>query len=844
MPQVAPLQSDFSVGELSPKLYGRVDIDRYAASLRVCKNSIPPLEGGIERRPGTEFIAEGYNAVTANRHYLVPFIYGTTDTFMLEFSDQKLRFYRDYGLVISGSTPYEIATPYTSADLAIGSPQLNYTQSADVVYLVHPNHAPRKLLRYSNTDWVLEKLTFLDGPYQSQNIRDFNITPSASSGSGVTLTAGPAVTISGASAHTSGEILITAAAHGYRTNDRVFIASVTGTTEANGTWLVQVIDSGSFVLKGSTFASAYVSGGTSRPALFYNMEAGNLVRMKEGTTWGWAVITSLTNDAAAVVTVEKTFTNTNAKTAWRLGLYSASNYPSTVTFHEDRLFFSGAPLFPQRVDGSQSSDYENFAPTELDGTVLPSNAVSFGLNSNDVNASRWLVSDEKGMIGGTLAAEWIISSSSSTEAISPTSITAKKASTFGSSLASPVQLGKAVIFTQRSGRKLREFQYFFDVDGFRATDLTKLSGHITGDGIFQMAAQKQPYSIVWAARKDGVLLGMTYERDLDTIRAGWHRHPLGIGPNDPNHNTVFVESVAVMPSPDGFQDDVWLSVRRKVDGVTKRYIECINSFFSDRTEQKDAFFVDSGLTYDVPVAAVTGTISGSAVNIEATGHGFTTGDVVAVYGITTTDYIREGQKSSITVVNANNFTLDEVDGVAFQAYLGGGTTFGGDSLTVRKCVTTISGLDHLEGARVDVLADGAVLPSKTVISGAITISPASAVIHVGLGYVSEGQMGRIEAGAADGVALGKIRRIHKVNLLLHRTLGLEIGTGLAADQLHRPVIRTSADPGNFAPELFSGMLEYLPEFDYDKENYISWRQTQPLPYMILGVMPQMVTQDG
>jgi len=294
VPKVSPIQSDFSVGELAPKLYGRVDIDRYRSAMRVCKNSIPSLEGGIERRPGTEFIAEGYNTTVSNRHYLVPFVYGTTDTFMLEFSDQKLRFYRDYGLVISGFTPYELDTPYTANDLAVGVPQLNYTQSADVVYLVHPNHYPRKLLRYSNTDWALEKMAITDGPYRNQNIRDFNITPSAATGTGVTLTAGPAVTITGAAAHTSGEVVVTAAAHGYRTNDRVFITGVTGTTEANGTFLVSVLTSSTFVLKGTTFANAYISGGTARPALFYLMQAGNIVRMREGGTWGWAVLTALT----------------------------------------------------------------------------------------------------------------------------------------------------------------------------------------------------------------------------------------------------------------------------------------------------------------------------------------------------------------------------------------------------------------------------------------------------------------------------------------------------------------------------------------------------------------------
>lgn len=747
MPKVAPIQTSFSGGEFSPLLYGRVDSDRYREGLATCLNFLPTIQGGLNRRPGTRFVEE--TKIHSKKSRLIPFEFSTTQAYILEFGDKYIRFYMDNGRIVSsGTTPYEITSPYEEADL----PYLRFTQSLDVLYLVHPDYPPQKLIRKGHSNWELREIDFTDGPYLSVNTDGVSTLVYASS-SGQQLRSGPERVISTITSNAGTIRITTTAAHGYKTGMKV---SITGTSmpEITNTWswVIKVISTTVFDLVGSTYVDGTFSASSIRPTVFESTDVGRSVRVKIGTNWVSTKITSVTS--GGIVNVEDSPVISGLTTAtlfWRLGVWSdTTGYPGAVTFHEDRLVFAGNPSTPQRVDGSNSGDYENFAPSDATGTVVASNAVSFTLNSSDVNVIKWLVSDEKGLLAGSHGGEWVIKPASSNDALSPTNIIARRTTSYGSAEIAPVQVGKAVIFVQRAGRKVREFNYFYDVDGFRATDLTLLSEHITDSGTVEMAFQKEPQPMVWFVKSDGALIGMTYERDLDNLRVGWHRHTIG-GVN------AEVESVAVIPSPDGTRDELWMIVKRTINGSTKRYVEYLTKTFDDSIDQEDAFFVDSGLTY-----------SGAAA-------------------------------------------------------------------------TTISGLTHLEGETVSILADGAVHPTRVVSSGAITLDYPSTKVHIGLGYNSDAQMLRIEAGAADGTALAKTRRIHRCGWLMHRSLNLLVGPSFS--KLTRIIFRTSADAMNSAPSLFSGIKDETVEFDYDFENQICWRQDQPLPSTILAVMPKMVTYD-
>jgi hypothetical protein len=607
----SPIQNAFSAGELSALLLGRQDIKKYAAGLYVCLNAVPLAQGAWTRRPGTAYLHQ--TKFNDRESRVVPFEYSVEQTYILEFGHLYIRFFSSHGIltnteqsitsiskanpgvvgkvahgytngtrlylsdivgmtqlanrevIVAGATAdtftmtdtdgtaintlgygtftsgnmasiFQVTTTYTEDDIA----DLRFTQSADTLYIFHPDFEPAQLVRASALSWTLSNLVFTDGPYDAQNATATTLTPSAATGSGVTLTA----------------------------------SAVTG-----------------------------INGGAG----FASTDVGRLIRIKEGSVWGYVEITGFTSTTVVTVTVHSTLTNTNAKSIWRMGIYSdTTGFPRCGTFFEDRLWLAGAADFPQRLDGSKTGIYTNFSPSATDGTVADDNGVAFTLNADDVNAIRWLAPSEKGLLAGTSRGEWWVRATSAGEAVTPTNISGKPSTRHGSSTSAPVSAGKALLFVQRAERKVRELAYVFEVDGFRAPDMTLLAEHITRPSLGEIAYQEQPQGIVWGVRGDGVLLGFTYERDTEVT--AWHRHELGGASNAGGDEIPVVESVAVVPAPDATRDELYVVVKRYINGGVKRYVEYMSKIWEVEDEQEDAFHVDCGWTVvnGSPASTVTG----------------------------------------------------------------------------------------------------------------------------------------------------------------------------------------------------------------------------------------------
>lgn len=184
MAKVTPIQTNFTGGEISPRLLGRVDLTKYTSSVQRCENFICFPHGGVTKRSGTRFVAATKYPDRTTK--LIPFVFSTVQAYILEFGDGYIRFYRNNGQLLNaaGTAPFEIVSPYSASDLA----NLSYTQSADVLYLVHPDYPPKTLLRQGPINWTLTNFNFVDGPYDKVNITSTNMSPSATTGS-VTITA-------------------------------------------------------------------------------------------------------------------------------------------------------------------------------------------------------------------------------------------------------------------------------------------------------------------------------------------------------------------------------------------------------------------------------------------------------------------------------------------------------------------------------------------------------------------------------------------------------------------------------------------------------------------------------
>ena len=180
-----PIQTALNAGEFSPLLSGAVDHPKYRFSLYKQQNFINLTQGPITLRPGTRYIAQVEDSTTKPR--LLEFTFSQTQAMALEFGNYYVRFYQNQQQVMSGGVPYEIVSPYSIDEVW----QLNYFESADVIYLTHPDHITFLLKRYGATDWQFEPLPLSDGPYLDQNATPTSLTPSGQSGA-ITLTAQPA----------------------------------------------------------------------------------------------------------------------------------------------------------------------------------------------------------------------------------------------------------------------------------------------------------------------------------------------------------------------------------------------------------------------------------------------------------------------------------------------------------------------------------------------------------------------------------------------------------------------------------------------------------------------------
>jgi hypothetical protein len=565
---VAPAQTSFNAGELSPLLRGRPTLDKYRNGCETLENFIPQIQGPARKRPGTRFVAEVKDSADDTR--LIPFEYSTTQAYVLEFGDLYIRFYLSGGVVESApGVSYEIASPYTSAQLAA----LEYAQSADVIYITHPSHPPYKLARVSALSWTMTAVTFAWPPFNDENVGTITLTAGAVTGA-TTLTA-------------SASLFVSADVGSYFKISEVSASKYNQWTAGASYSVSDIV----YYLGNIYQSGTNHSAGTRPPIHTTGTESDGHVNwtfLHDGA--GYAQVTAYTSATVVNATVVRRLPATalTGSTRWSEGAWSARRgYPHAVTFYEDRLWFAGSTSKPQTLWASVSGDYENHKYGTNDDDAL-----NYTINTQDMNTIEWLA-PTKVLAIGTANGEFTLSATQISDPVTPTNVKITPQTTFGSATdVKPLRVGSVILFLQRAGRKLREYAYQFDTDSFVAPNMNVLADHITESGVLELAYQQEPSQIVWAPRTDGVLTGMTYERTEEVV--GWHRHTIGGG---------IVESAVTIPHWDGDQDVLWLVVRRTIDGSSVRYVEYVEKYMTDEY----AFFVDCGLTYDgSPVTAISG----------------------------------------------------------------------------------------------------------------------------------------------------------------------------------------------------------------------------------------------
>jgi hypothetical protein len=521
-----------------------------------------------------------------------------------------------------------------------------------------------------------------------------------------------------------------------------------------------------------------------------------------------------------LLTITTAIANTTANADWSLGSFSTTTgFPSCVSFFEQRLVFAGTINNPQTVYFSKSGDYESM-DANIGGTVADDDAIVYTIASNQVNAIRFMTSTRT-LIIGTAGGEFTVSGGGDNNAVTPTNILIKKQSNHGAANVNAVSVGNATLFLQRAKRKIRELAYNFDVDGYIAPDLTILAEHITESGIIEMAYQEEPLAILWCVRTDGELIALTYQREQEVV--AWHRHILGGVFGTGN---AVVESVAVIPTDDS-EYELYMIVKRTINGATARYVEYLHTFNFDETDNTSFNFLDSQLSLSKSQTTLTADINATATTIS----------VASVSGLSASGKIKIGGE---IISYAAISTLDLTGCTRGQNITTATSHTSGD--TVKEVVNIIAGLDHLEGQTVSILVDGATHPTKVVASNQITLDRFGTDVKVGLQYTSILKTMRIDAGSQDGTSQGKTKRIYEVTARLYETVGVEVGPDL--NNMERIPFRTSANPMDQGIPPFTGDKEVEFRGNYDTDGFMMVRQTQPLPLTLLSLYPRLVTNDG
>jgi hypothetical protein len=320
---------------------------------------------------------------------------------------------------------------------------------------------------------------------------------------------------------------------------------------------------------------------------------------------GLVKVTGVTSTTVANVTVIKALEATTATLDWAEGAWSTRRgYPRACAIHQQRLTFAGNAAEPQKIWGSAINDFNNFQLLEFEDS-----SYAVQVAAQEANPIVWLASQE-GLIVGTEGDEWLLDSGDGV--ISPTNPPYSKRKTkFGSADLQAQLVGSVVLFVQRGRRALREYVFAFDEQGYKAPDLTQLSEHMTKSGFKQFGYAQNPDSIIWAVTNDGMLLSCTYRRESEVV--AWAQHP----------TSGFVESVCTIYGAND-ADEVWFSVLREIDGVTKRFIERFDPTHwqlvdNGAEDRASLIYLDSAIRQEraIPPLIVTGLshLEGAVVSV-------------------------------------------------------------------------------------------------------------------------------------------------------------------------------------------------------------------------------------
>lgn len=975
------IQSAFISGEVSPDLFGRVDLAKYNTGASTQRNFFTNYRGGANSRAGFKYVLACKQAATASDGLpprLIPFQFNINQGYVLEFGDVYMRIISNgayvteqanaitnitkaspgvftytnthyslsngdwiyvssvggmtnfnglvwvvaglsgsnfhvtdlYGNAVNTSTfsaytsggtlqrIYTVVSPYAVADL----PYLKYTQSADTMSLTCINqqtdtdYPPYDLVRNDAADWAFTAVTF---------------ATSQAAPTGVTATAHASTTLS-----TYYSYIVTAVSD----IGEESVASSIATCQNNDI----SINAGSNVINWSA-----ASGASS-----YNVYAATpvyAVTTPSGVPFGYIGSTTGLNFVDTNIIPDFTQTPPIHTDPFP----STTNYPGCVAYYQQRRVYASTLNNPDTYYMSRPGAYTNM---DSSVPVIDNDAIVGTPWAQQINGIQFMVPVTTGLITLTGNGAWLVNGGTNS-AITPSDQTATAQAYNGcNNHVQPILINYNILYVQSKGSIVRDLSYNFFSNTYTGEDRTILSNHLFNfHQIQQWCWAEEPYKVAWAVRDDGIMLSFTYLKEQDVY--AWARH---------DTNGFFIDTCSVTEPP---VDAVYAITKRYITGESKwmYYVERMDNRNWENVE--DCFCVDAGLSYPMTFpnatlmpAAVGGTQNISAVNLITGGSNYTDpvvvandptgqgngatfsvtksgGIITAISVLTQGQDYQEGTTLIITdttgsgaiaqPIITNNITFTTSSSVFTSGNVGNVIRIGnnnassvgsainangggkaiitaytsGTQVTANVVeeitniipdnsvdspipapvaanqwslsvpTTTVTGLNHLEGMSVAILADGSVVENQTVTSGAITLPQAASAITVGLPYICQLQTLYLNTQSETTIQ-GKRKNIQAVTVRMESSRGMQVGTN-QIDQSTQPnnatvpwvnmkefKERNATIKAGSAIPLFTGDERILVPGEWAKPGQVAIQQSYPLPANVLACIPEFTIGDS
>ncbi len=737
-PEVHPIQSTFTSGQVSPLLLSREDVTRYDSGALEMTNFHPLVQGGAFKRAGLFYVANTKDNQKVKNY---PFIFSEGDSYNIE----------------AGATYFRL-----------------FTNNAQLT----------------------------EDPFAVTAITQAN----------------PAV--------------ISAAGHTYSNGDRIVITGILGMTEMNNIEItVANIAAGTFEAAGvdSTAFAAYISGGTAAKIfeivtpytssevfelgyaqsadVMYVCHKNHIPRklIRSGpTTWTFDAVTFVPGSQ----------------------FQAAGERPAYAGFIDQRLAFARTNNKPTTLFLSKAGVLETFTV----GTN-PDDPIENNISQTQVNEIRWIARVGKSLGVGTEGSELTAGASDEHEGITQGNFHVKPQTTWGSAQIVPLHFDNTVLYIQRAKRKLREFAFSFERDGFVSSDLTVLSDQILFDQAIDAAYQQEPNNNIYVTTTNGPCAVMTYQKEQQV--AGWSTAVHG-------GTDALIESVNSIPAPT--QDEIWMAVSMKINGQTVRHMCFLKERFIETSTNKkeDAIFSDSSLSFIATPITVTDVSQASVGVVTAVAHGLSNGDIFRlrdVEGMTEVNdkSFKAANITANTVEMTDETSGDNINTTGFGAY-----TQGGD---LREETKIISNLNHLVGETVVILGNGRDMTPKLVpANGRITLDFFVSKAHIGIKYKARLETLPQALGNQQGSAHGKIRVMSRLGMRVYQTLGGKVGIG--SGKLSDAKLSDQFTTMDAAAPLYTGVIPRVYTFDAivdpteRKEFTAVFEHDQPLPATVMSFLPE------